>query len=193
MSTQAMTEKISEYFKTQSDLKTWVMGKGRICKIQFFVLCVAMLSMLAIGMSGCSIDDDDNENNVSRLIGTWRLEGVYNRPAGVMPPHPHWMEIKETDSQFNYMKRIGGTITIILDDGSRDTALYWTIVPMNDSIYNKNYPIFCWHFGSKEYPGEPYAYEVDKTTLKLRHLSPNNSEPLSETMVYKRISFKQIK
>ena len=171
--------------------RLWRYNSTQYCKIQIamnnkHILWMYALLMLIIGMSSCDGNDDDSIVGTG-LIGKWRFVDHLNRPSGVDAPRPHTMEIIETDSLQNYMKRTGGTILYSIDNGRTET-LYWNILPKNDSIHNLNYPIFFIQYVTKGYEGEPYAYEVDGTHLRLRHLGPNFTDPVSETLVYRRIS-----
>ena len=133
-------------------------------------------------LNGKGIIKDFNDLN-SYLIGTLNNKSRGNDSVGTIYVD---LEIKETDSQQNYMKRIGGTYTVKYDEGGLE-VFYWSIPSKTDTLYHTNYPVFCIHYVGKDYPGEPYAYEVGSTTLKLRHLGRNNTDPVSETLIYKRI------
>ena len=153
--------------------------------ILHFAITLLLTLVAMVMVTSCSSDDYEVVFG-SGLIGKWRLSEIQNRPAGIGSTEPYVVEIKETDSQQNYMKRIGGTYTVKYDEGGLE-VFYWSIPSKTDTLYHTNYPVFCIHYVGKDYPGEPYAYEVGSTTLKLRHLGRNNTDPVSETLIYKRI------
>ena len=140
---------------------------------------ISVLLMLIIGMASC---DSDDVTGRSELIGTWKFVMALNLPAGHKGPSPHTIELKETDSLLNYMKRTGGTITYTFENSDGEVQ-HWYTIPQNDSTNNTGYPLLCIQFVSTNYPGEKYAYEIEEGYLKMHNIAFKNPD----IYVYRRI------
>ena len=140
---------------------------------------ISVLLMLIIGMASC---DSDDVTGGSELIGKWKYVMVLNLPAGADGPSPHTIELKETDSLLNYMKRTGGTITYTFENSDGEVH-HWYTIPKNDSTNNTGYPLLCVQFLTTNYPGEKYAYEIEEGYLKMHNIAFKNAD----IYVYRRI------
>ncbi len=106
-----------------------------------------------------------------------------NLPAGIAGPSPHTIELKEIDRQLNYMKRTGGTITYTFDNTGSEMQ-HWYTIPQNDSTNNTGCPLLCIQFLSINYPGEKYAYTIDRGYLTMYNIAFESPE----VYVYRRIN-----
>ena len=123
------------------------------------------------------------ETNISKVLsGKWKFVMTLNLPAGHEGPSPHTIELKETDSLLNYMKRTGGTITYTFENSDGEVH-HWYTIPKNDSTNNTGYPLLCVQFLTTNYPGEKYAYEIEEGYLKMHNIAFKNAD----IYVYRRI------